>query len=88
MMFRGGNADGTPMNVNAFGGNLHAAPVKKIYSWLLKNNYITNETIPEVDLMSVNINKISGKASTASTPADLVVNTVKYKNSPGLSEDA
>jgi hypothetical protein len=31
MMFRAGNADGTPMNVNAFGGTIHAAPVKKIF---------------------------------------------------------
>ena len=87
MMFRAGNADGTPMNTNAFGGTIHATPVKKIFSWLMKNNYITNETIPEVDLTSVSINKISGKAAGPNTPADLVVSTVKYKDSPGLSED-
>jgi len=87
MMFRGGNADGTPMNVNAFGWDLHATPVKKIFSWLFKNNYITNETIPEVDLTSVSINKISGKAAGPTTPADLVVSTVKYKDSPGLAAD-
>jgi len=87
MLFRAGNADGTPMNTNAFGWTIHAAPVKKIFSWLMKNNYITNENIPEVDLMSVSINKISGKAAGPGTPSDLVVSTVKYKNSPGLSED-
>jgi hypothetical protein len=87
MIFRAGNADGTPMNRNAFGGTIHAAPVKKVFSWLLKNNYITNESIPEVDLMSVSISKISGKASGPATPADLTVSTVKYKNSPGLSSD-
>jgi len=75
------------MNVNAFGGSLHAAPVKKIFSWLLKNNYITNENIPEVDLTAVSINKISGKAAGPNTPADLVVSTVKFKDSPGLAED-
>ena len=87
MLFRAGNADGTPMNANAFWWNLHAAPVKKIFSRLVKNNYITNETIPEVDLTSVSINKISGKAASASTPAEFVVSTVKYKDSPGLAED-
>lgn len=87
MMFRAGNADGTPMNRNAFGWTIHAAPVKKIFSRLLKNNYITNENIPEVDLMSVSISKISWKAASAATPASLVVSTVKYKNSPWLSED-
>lgn len=87
MLFRAGNADGTPMNTNAFGGTIHAAPVKKIFSWLLKNNYIANGDIPEVDLMSVSISKISGKAAGPGTPADLVVSSVKYKNSPGLAED-
>jgi len=87
MIFRAGNADGTPMNINAFGGTIHATPVKKIFWWLMKNNYITNEIIPEVDLMSVSISKISGKAVGPWTPADLTVSSVKYKNSPGLSSD-
>lgn len=87
MLFRGGNADGTPMNTNAFWWTLHATPIKKIFSWLLKNNYITNETIPEVDLTSVSISKISWKAASPSTPADLTISTLKYKNSPGLAQD-
>lgn len=37
--------------------------------------------------MSVSISKISGKAASAATPGDLTVSSVKYKNSPGLSED-
>lgn len=53
----------------------------------MKNNYITNESIPEVDLTSVSISKISGKAAGPETPADLTVSTVKYKNSPGLALD-
>ena len=53
----------------------------------MKNNYITNENIPEVDLMSVSISKISGKAASSSTPGDLTISTVKYKNSPGLASD-
>ncbi len=87
MLFWAGNADGTPMNTNAFWWTIHANPVKKIFSWLLKNNYIANESIPEVDLMSVSISKISGKASTASTPSEFVISSLKYKNSPGLAED-
>jgi hypothetical protein len=87
MIFRAGNADGTPMNTNAFGGTIHASPVKKVFSWLMKNNYLTNENIPEVDLMSVSISKLSGKAAGAGTPGDLTVSTVKFKDSPGLSED-
>ena len=53
----------------------------------MKNNYITNENIPEVDLMRVTISKISGKSAGPNTHSTLVVSTVKYKNSPGLSED-
>lgn len=87
MMFRAGNADGTPMNVNAFWGTIHANPVKKIFSWLKTNNYITNGDIPEVDLMWVSISKISGKAAGSNTPSEFVVSTVKYKNAPGLAED-
>lgn len=87
MLFWAGNADGTPMNTKAFGWTIHAAPVKKIYSWLMKNNYISNETIPEVNLMSVSISKISGKAAGTNTPAALTVSTVKYKDSPGLPWD-
>ena len=87
MLFRAWNADGTPMNTNAFGWTIHAAPVKKIFSWLLKNNYISNENIPEVDLTSVSISKISGKLAGPSTPADLTISTLKYKDSPGLSSD-
>ncbi len=87
MLFRAGNADGTPMNTNAFWWTIHAAPVKKVFWWLMKNNYITNENIPEVDLMSVSISKISGKAAGPNTPADLTVSTVKFKDSPGLASD-
>lgn len=87
MMFRAGNADGTPMNTNAFGGTIHANPVKKIFTWLVQNNYITNWDIPEVDLMSVSISKISGKAASSATPSELTVSSLKYKNSPGLIED-
>ena len=87
MMFRAGNADGTPMNVNAFGWTIHANPVKKIFTRLKTNNYITNGDIPEVDLMWVSISKISGKAVGSNTPSEFAVSTVKYKNSPGLSED-
>ena len=53
----------------------------------MKNNYITNENIPEVDLMNVSISKISGKAAGPNTPADLTVSTVKFKDSPGLAQD-
>lgn len=86
-LFRAGNADGTPLNRNAFGGTIHANPVKKFLWWLLKNNYITNETMKSVDTTEVQISKISGKLATASTPAEFVVSSVAYAGNPGFGED-
>lgn len=87
MLFWAGNADGTPMKPNAFGWAIHASPVKNIYARLLKNNHISNSEIPEVDLQSVSISKISGKAASDATPSEFVVSSVKFKDSPGLLED-
>ncbi|MCX6823160.1 MAG: transglycosylase domain-containing protein [candidate division SR1 bacterium] len=81
-----GNADATPMNVNAFGGSL-ATPLKKFLGGLLKNNYITNEAMPEKDTVSVQVSKVSGKLASPTTPADLVVSTLKYAGSPSPAVD-
>jgi len=87
MIFWAGNADGTPMNRGAFGGTIHANPAKSILTRLLKNNHISNAEIPQVDVVNVALSKISGKAPSANTPAEFVVNSLKFKDSPGLSED-
>ena len=54
---------------------------------MLKNNFITNESIPEKELMSVQISKISGRLASPSTPSQYVVSTLKYINSPALATD-
>jgi hypothetical protein len=77
-LFRAGSADGTPMNVNAFGGTIHATPLKQFFAYLLKNNYISNEAMPEKDTAGVQISKISGKLASPATPAEFVVSTLKY----------
>ncbi len=81
-----GNADATPMNVNAFGWSL-ATPLKRFLWWLLKNNYITNEDMPQKDTVSLQVSKISGKLASPSTPADFVVSTLKYAGSPSPAVD-
>lgn len=86
-MFRAGNADGTPMNINAYWWTIHANPVKKFLWGLLKNNYITSETMKSVDTSSVQISKISGKLATENTPAEFVVSSIAYAGWPGFSED-
>lgn len=72
------NADGTPMNRNAFGGTIHSNPMKSFFTSLVKNNYITNDTIKSVDVTTVDISKISGKLANENTPGELVVNSMRY----------
>ena len=86
-LFWAGNADGAPMNRNAFGGTIHANPMKNFFSKLLKNNYITNDLIKPVDVGNVKISKISGKIATATTPSELVVDTMYYLRGVPLSQD-
>ncbi|MEI7563399.1 MAG: hypothetical protein WCJ39_07310 [bacterium] len=49
---------------------------------MLKNNYISNQTMPEKETSSIQISKISGKLATPATPAEFVVSTLKYNGAP------
>ncbi len=80
------NADASAMNVNAFWWAL-AGPFKKFMSSLLKNNYITDEKMLDKDTVSIKINKVSGKLATDSTPAALVISTLKYVWAPSPVAD-
>ena len=86
-MFWAGNADATPMNKNAFGGTILANPLKKFFGDLVKNNYISNQVMPEKETSTVQISKISGKLSSPATPAEFVVSTLKYSGSPSPIAD-
>lgn len=77
-LFWAGNADATPLNKNAYGGTIQADPMKRFYTELLKNNYITNDPIKQVDVSSVTISKLSGKISNGNIPQDLTVNTMYF----------
>ena len=57
---------------------MQADPMKKFYTALLKNNYITNSVIPSVDTASTTISKLSGKIANANTPAEFAVSTLYY----------
>jgi hypothetical protein len=61
--------------------------LKAFFGGLLKNNYITDEQMPEQDTASVQISKISGKLASPATPADLVVSTLKYSGAPMPATD-
>ena len=86
-LFWAWNADATPMNKNAFGGTILANPMKKFFSELLKNNYITNQDMPQKDTTTLQISKISGKLASPATPADFVVSTLKYNGAPSPAID-
>ncbi len=86
-LFRAGNADGTPMNVNAFGWTVLATPLRKIFWEFLKNSYIVNEAMPEKDTVWLQISKISGKIASPTTPAEFVVSTLKYAGAPSPAVD-
>ena len=75
------------MNKNAFGGTILANPMKKFFSELLKNNYITNQDMPQKDTTTLQISKISGKLASPATPADFVVSTLKYNGAPSPAID-
>lgn len=86
-LFRAGNADATPLNKNAYGGTIQAEPMKRFYTALLKNNYITNDVIAPVDVANVTISKLSGKIANANTPAEFAVNTMYYSKWVPLGAD-
>ena len=43
--------------------------------------------MPEKDTVSLQVSKISGKIASPTTPADLVVSTLKYSGSPSPAVD-
>ncbi len=77
-VFRGGNADGSPMYQNAYGWFLNAEAMRDFWSTLLKNNYITNEWMTAVDVSTVSISKLSWKLASDSTPSEFVVSSMWY----------
>ncbi|MDD3262396.1 MAG: penicillin-binding protein [Candidatus Absconditabacteria bacterium] len=87
-VFWAGNADGAPMNRNAFGGTIHANPMRAFFGSLVRNNYISNDTIRSMDVTTVDISKISGKIASESTPSEFIVNTMKYIQGPALESDS
>lgn len=82
------NADWAPMNRNAFGWTIHANPMRAFFWSLVRNNYISNDTIRSMDVTTVDISKISWKIASESTPSEFIVNTMKYIQWPALESDS
>ena len=75
------NADAAPMNQNAYGGTIHAAPIKSFLNWLLKNNYLSNKQMPKDGTASDYISKINGKRVDGPYPMELTVSSLWYVDS-------
>jgi len=86
-VFRWWNADGSPMNSNAYWWFLNAKAMTTFYWSLLKNNYISNENMVWVETNQVTINKISWRLATEKTPSAFKVTTMWYAyNQVGLAD--
>ncbi len=86
-VFRAWNADWAAMNRNAFGGTIHANPMKNFFTSLVRNNFISNDTIRSVDVTTVDISRVSWKLANENTPSEFVTNTMRYIHWVGLESD-
>ncbi len=86
-LFRAWNADASPMNKNAFWWTIHANPLKEFLGWLVKNNYISNETVKETEVTRIQISKLTWRAATSATPSEFVVDSLKFASSPNPAKD-
>lgn len=77
-LFWWGNTDGSAMYQHAYGWFLNAKFMTSFWSQMLKNNYVTNESLTAQWVSSVEISKISGWLPTDNTPSEFVVNSLAY----------
>ena len=85
-LFRAGNADASPMNINAY-GEIMTNPLKTFIGYLSKNNYLNKDDMPNQDTSTLQISKISGKIASPSTPPEFVVSTLRYNGAPSPAVD-
>lgn len=75
-----GNADASPMNSNAYGWTIHAQPLKEFLGWLVKEWYISNREMTNVETANLSISKITWKLPSDTTPWELITSTIGYVN--------
>lgn len=81
------NTDWSPMNRNAYGALLHSDSFRWFWQEILKNNYISSESMKWIDVANVTISKISGKIASAETPSAFKVQTLAYFKSVPTAVD-
>jgi membrane peptidoglycan carboxypeptidase len=87
VLMRAGNANATPMYQNAFGGTIHADPIKQFFKGLLDNNYLSNVEMTNVETATLTISKITGNIPADNTPLELQTPTIAYVDSMPMVQD-
>jgi membrane peptidoglycan carboxypeptidase len=87
ILMRAGNANATPMYQNAFGGTIHADPIKQFLKGLLDNNYLSNTEMTNVETATLTISKITGNLPADNAPMELQTSTMAYVNSVPTAKD-
>ncbi|MDR0369574.1 MAG: hypothetical protein LBH96_03545 [Candidatus Peribacteria bacterium] len=87
VLMRAGNANASPMNANAFGGTIHADPIKQFLKSLLDENYISNSEMPNIGTANVTISRVTGRLVAENAPMEMSVSTIGYINSVPSTTD-
>jgi membrane carboxypeptidase/penicillin-binding protein len=77
-IFWSGNADGSAMNANAFGGRLNAPAWKAFISQVRSDGLIENQLFPRRGMVSLTIDKYSGLLPADDTPLEHQIETMAY----------
>ena len=72
------NTNASPMYSTAYGGEIHANPIKQFMWWLLSQWYLKNSSMPNVDTTRVKISKITWRLAAKNAPSSLIVSTLWY----------
>jgi penicillin-binding protein 1A len=83
MMFWWGNNDGKPLKETAYGWWLNAPVWRSFSNKLVKNKYISNDSMDDADIKKIALSRLSGKLASNTTPLAFIVNSLAYiGNSP------
>lgn len=87
ILMRAWNADASPMNANAYWGTIQAQPLKEFLGWLVKNWFIINQEMENVETATLNISKITWKLPAENMPNELITSTIWYINNLPWTSD-
>ena len=87
-IFWAGNTDGSALSANGFGGWLNSPIWKSFIKKLEQNGQIQDQMMPQMEVKSVSVSKVSGKLSSFETPLPFMETSLGYINSLPSQIDA